>query len=99
MNNQTQNFIKEFSEQRKRFRPWAILVILCTLAIIVVVPILFFLIEITQQFIAVYFTIVIIPLVFGFYKTVQFTKCPSCKKYMGRDILKFCPICGVQIQN
>ncbi len=99
MTDSTKDFTKEFALQRAKFKPWAILMIVCVLAIIVVLPILYFVIEFKETFLWIYLAAVLAPLSFTFYKTVQFARCPSCKKYMGRDISKFCSICGVQIQK
>ncbi len=31
-------------------------------------------------------------------RLVSVLKCPACKKWMGRDVGKFCPNCGVKIR-
>ncbi len=96
---QKKDFTKEFSNQKTNFRPWGILLLVSVLALLVVLPILFFVLKLVQAFLIIYILVFVILLILTLPKVIKLSKCPSCKKYMGRDVSKFCPVCGVQIQK
>lgn len=93
------NFTQEFALQRKKFRPWAILILLTVLALGVVLPLLFSVLTFSPTFFKTYITIGSVVLLFAIPSAIKYSKCPNCKKFMGRTISKFCPTCGAQIQN
>ena len=95
--NEKQDFSEEFIAQRVKMRPWAILIALVFLAIIVVLPLLFFTIGLSTTFFTIYVTVSAALLIIALPSVIKLSRCPSCKKYMGRDISKFCPVCGVKI--
>ena len=99
MTDSKKDFIKEFSIRRKKFRPWAIFGIIAFLFAIVGAPILYLTWSVFGEIYTVYLTIILLLLIPVIYKMIQFSRCPSCKKYMGRDIGSFCTRCGVQIQK
>lgn len=99
MRTSKKDFTKEFEIRRKRFLPWAILILISVLGIIIILPILYATSDLDIKSLGIYGTIFAILLMLAINKVIQYSKCPNCKKYMGRDISKFCPICGVQIQK
>ena len=96
---QKQDFRQEFTTQRKKLRPWAILLLVLITFLLIVTPILFFVIELDKNLFTGYLTIFVILSLFILAKVVKLSKCPSCKKYMGRDIGKSCSNCDVKIQE
>ena len=99
MPNSKENFTKQFAEQKTKFRPWAVLLLIDTVALTIILPILFFTIKLNKTFITAYITIFAVLIVVALPQVIKVSRCPNCKKYMGRDISKFCPVCGVQIQE
>lgn len=90
------DFTQEFAQQRKAFRHWALLILLTIIALGVVLPLLFSFLTLSLTFLKTYLTICVILLLFSFPAAIKYSKCPHCKKFMGRTVSKFCPNCGVQ---
>lgn len=89
---------KEFEIQRKKFKPYAWIFLLDLVAIIIVLPILFFTMNFDQTFLLIYSLITVIVLIAIMPAWNKYNRCPSCKKHLGRDTGKYCPSCGVQIR-
>ncbi|PLW94981.1 MAG: hypothetical protein C0592_01085 [Marinilabiliales bacterium] len=92
------DYRKEFDQQRKKFKPYAWIFLIDLVAIIIVLPILFFTIEFDQSFLLIYSIITLAVLVAIMPAWNKYNRCPACKKHLGRDTVKHCPSCGVQIR-
>ena len=94
----SQNYILEFTNQKKRFKPfaWAFLAIV---AEVIFLPILLFFLNVEKWIIG----LVVASALFGFvpigFFWYQSLKCPNCKSFMGKTVGKYCPLCGAQIQE
>lgn len=99
MSQSKKDFTDKFAAQKAKLRPWAILVIVTIIAIIIVLPIMFFTSALDSTFLMVYITVCAIALLSAIPSFITLSRCPNCKKYMGRDISKHCPVCGVRIQK
>ena len=98
MNESKPNFTQAFSEQKTKLRPYAITAAITTLAIILGLPILFFL-NGSATFLTVYLTMCVAILLGCLPSIIKASRCPNCHRYMGKAAGKFCPLCGVQLQK
>lgn len=92
------DFTKEFTAQKLKLRPWAILILATIVALVLVLPVLFVTLSFGMIFFTSYIALCIVVLLFSIPSVIKASRCPNCKKYLGRDISKLCPMCGVQIQ-
>lgn len=95
----TIDFTKQYKKQREKFRPWAIFMLVIMTALTIILPILAITIQIDKSFVMTYVAICVGLLILTVPSLIKASKCPNCKKYMGRDLSRFCPVCGVQIQK
>jgi len=93
------DFSKEFSKQRAKFFPYAIALAIMAFAIIIILPILFFIFSLSETFLIAYLIICLGILLVCIPSWLKTSTCPNCKKFMGRDLSKFCPVCGVRIKE
>lgn len=93
------DFTKEFSTQRAKFLPYAIITSVTIFGIIIVLPVLFFILEFGKNFLTIYLAVCLGILLICIPSMILFATCPNCHKYMGRDLSKFCPVCGVKIRK
>ena len=94
-----EDFTKEFSAQRAMFRPWAILVVFNALAIIIGLPLVYFLLDPGETVIGVIGGVIVLVFLATIVPFIKASKCPACHNFMGREQGRFCPLCGVQIQE
>ncbi len=94
-----EDFTKEFSAQRTTFRPWALLLGFNALAIIIGLPIVYVTLQPGETVLGLVLGVSALLLLATIPAFIKASKCPSCYKFMGREQGKFCPLCGVQIQE
>lgn len=99
MKKNNKDFIKEYSDITAKFKPTALLMFVALIGLIVILPILYFTINMDQQFLTIFVGACTIMLIFSIPAWLKVSKCPNCKKFMGREISKHCPNCGVQIKE
>jgi len=92
------DFSEEYSKQRAKFFPYAIVITIVLCVTVIILPILFFAFNVGKTFLTVFLTACSIVLLVCIPSWIRASTCPNCKKFMGRTPAKFCPICGVQIQ-
>ena len=81
------NFIQEFEKQKTRLRPYAIIALITTLAIVIGIPILF-LLNFRRSLLLIYLILCVIILVGCIPAIIKFSQCPDCRKYMGQRYYK-----------
>ncbi len=99
MDNKKQDYIKEYDDIKAKYKPTALLSVLALIAVLVVLPILFFTIHITMTILGNFLIVCSIIILVSIPAWWKLSKCPACKKFLGRDIGKHCSSCGVQIQE
>ena len=99
MNTDKKDFVEEYRQQTQAFKPWAFVTLFIFVAIVLGLPIAFMIFEIGNVGIFIYILLCLLGLIAMLPVFIKVLKCPSCKKWMGRDVGKFCPLCGVRIRN
>ncbi|MBN2570638.1 MAG: hypothetical protein JXA68_00805 [Ignavibacteriales bacterium] len=98
MRSNEKDFFSEFQQQLKKLRPWSFLMLFLFVAFLIF-SILIFTFELDPIYLQILggsILIIFIPLLFIY---IKYSRCPNCKKFMGRDVGNFCPICGVKIRS
>lgn len=99
MNTLKKDFTQEFSAQKAKLRPWAILALVAVCAVLVVLPVLFGSLNLSREFVTIYWVVCAILLLSVIPAFIRASKCPNCRKFMGKKVSKNCSLCGVKIQN
>lgn len=98
MQNEKKDFTSEFQLQLKKLRPWSFLIVALFL-LFLLATLIIFIFELEILYLQIISGIILtsfIPLLFLF---VKYLRCPNCKKFMGRNVGNFCPLCGVKIRS
>lgn len=99
--NMNENSEKDFSEQYgrtlKAFRPWVISILLWI--VIFFGGFIYIVTSFDAKYLLVFFVIMCILAIPSGRAILKASRCPSCKRFMGRDVGNFCPICGVRIRR
>ncbi len=98
MKHPKENSVHAFTKQREALRPWAIIMSLGTIAFFGAILLLYVLNMLTQDLFTMLLVLYTLLLLLSIPKVVSLSKCPSCKRYMGRDIATHCPHCKTKIQ-
>jgi len=92
------DYTDEFSLQLKGYQPWA-LVLLGWFIILIIGSFAILVLEYTiwlYTFFLIAMLLLFVPIAF---RTISTLRCPACRRFMGRDVSRFCPLCGVQIRR
>lgn len=98
MSNNEKDFSTEFQQQLKKLRPWSFVMLFLFLAFLVL-SLLIFTLGIDPLYLQILGGIILISFIPLLFIYVKYSRCPSCKKFMGRDVGNFCPLCGVKIRS
>jgi hypothetical protein len=93
-----QDYSEEYKIQLKKGRVWALYTVLIFLLIIIGLPVSFFAFKLDQIGILIYLGVCLLVMIPAIPKIIALSKCPSCKKFMGKNPQTFCPLCGVRIR-
>ncbi|MDD3740352.1 MAG: hypothetical protein PHH30_03850 [Bacteroidales bacterium] len=99
MLNNEKDFSDQYREKVKKFKPWGILIFVDFVLIIVGLPFAYFVLSLNSTGILIYLVLCAILLLVCVPFLITTLKCPNCGKFMGRDIGKYCPLCGVKIRK
>jgi hypothetical protein len=99
MSETIKDFTEEYSQTLKKSKPWSYVFILLFAILILVTPALFIFFDNIETFLLVFVIVCLILLLAVSIILVKAMICPSCRKFMGRDIGSFCPLCGVRIRK
>lgn len=99
MSETVKDFSEEYSQTLKKTKPWSYVFISLFALLIFVTPALLIFFNHLENFVLVFVIVCFALLITVSVILVKAMICPSCKKFMGRDIGSFCPLCGVRIRK
>lgn len=82
----------------KKYRPWTI-VLLGWFIILITGSFTILVLECTKLQYAYFLIAMLLLFVPIAIMTISTLRCPACSRFMGRDVSRFCPLCGVQIRT
>lgn len=89
---------EQFEAQIRRFRPWAI-ALLVLLGVLFVAPIVMFACGANIRAIVVAAGGLLVAMLLLGRPAIRASTCPACKRFMGREIGSFCPRCGARVRR
>ncbi|HPB84068.1 MAG TPA: hypothetical protein PK200_18690 [Spirochaetota bacterium] len=98
MADEKKDYTEAFSLQMRKFRPWGA-AFFAWFAVLIVGSFIVLAMECAMEhflYFLIAMLLLVVPLVL---RTITALRCPACGRFMGRDVSKFCTLCGAQIRK
>ncbi|MCP4131340.1 MAG: hypothetical protein GY754_10195 [bacterium] len=92
------DFTVEYGMQLKRFRPWALYLVI-VLCIFLTGPFILLGLDVEPLTFEIFLMVCFMLLFPAILPVMKAVRCPACGGFMGRSPGSFCPLCAVQIRE
>ena len=92
------DYAAAFKQQVKKYR-WYARGALALVLVTLIVPFILLAMDVSRETFGYFLAGVLVPIVLLVVPIWKMNTCPACRKFMGRDVGSFCPVCGVRIRG